>query len=401
MRILHITTGISKQSAVYRLHKAYLKNRIDSYVYVGLHSFDEERILHNSSDYRLKIMAKIERLLLKLYPKRENKPWNIGFFNNTLKTTIEQLKPDVIHLHWINQFVSIKQVAKFNIPVVWTMHDSWAFTGGCHIPFPCEKFKIQCEACPQLNSNKNFDLSKVIFDWKKKSWKNANINFIGPSKWITDNAKSSKLLSDFLITNIPNCIDTDFFTPKNKLESRKILGIPAHKKIILFGANNATNDKNKGFDLLLKAYNKIKSINVSEDIELVIFGTKEKDYSDKEKIRKIGYISQLDQFPLLYSAADVVVNASRSENFSNVILESLSCGTPVVAFDIGGNSDLIQHGVNGSLVTPFNIEELSIEISKYLQINKITSSDVTKSVEKYSEKLICNEFEAFYSKITK
>jgi glycosyltransferase involved in cell wall biosynthesis len=401
MRILHLTTGISKQSAVYRLHKAYLKNGIDSFIYAGLKSFEEDRVFYNNNDYKLRITGRIERQLLKLYLERDQTPWNIGFFNNTLKKVINDVKPDIIHLHWINQFVSIKQIAKFNIPVVWTMHDSWAFTGGCHIPFLCEKFKTQCEACPQLNSKRNFDLSKVIFDLKKKAWKNANINFIGPSKWMTNSAQSSKLLSDFPITNIPNCIDTDFFSSKDKIESRTILKIPLRKKIILFGANNAENDKNKGYDLLEKVFNEIKKIKSSDAIELVIFGTKDKGYCDETKIRKLGFISDSNQFPLIYSAADVVVNASRSENFSNVILESLSCGTPVVAFDIGGNSDLIKPNINGSLVAPFDVKEFAIAIINYLDLNEISTEIISNSIRNYSEEYISKDFESFYKKIIK
>jgi glycosyltransferase involved in cell wall biosynthesis len=397
MRVLHLTTGISEQSAVYRLHKAYLKNGIDSFIYAGLKSFQEDRIFYNNNDFKLKITARSERQLLKLYPERKQTPWNIGFFNNAFEKIIRDLKPDIIHLHWVNQFVSIKQIAKFNIPVVWTMHDSWAFTGGCHIPFPCEKFKTQCEACPQLNSNNKFDLSRVIFDLKKKSWNNANINFIGPSKWMTNSAQSSKLLSDFPITNIPNCIDTEFFSSKDKIESRKKLGIPKHKKIILFGANNAVNDKNKGYDLLEQAYNEIKKLSESSDIELVIFGTKDKGYCDETQIRKLGFISDSNQFPYIYSAADVVVNASRSENFSNVILEALSCGTPVVAFDIGGNSDLIRPKINGSLVEPFDIKKLAIAVFNHLVFNEIAAETISNSIEDYSELNVSHRFLKFYS----
>ncbi len=379
------------------MHKSFLKNGIDSFIYAGLKSFDEDRIFYNSNDFKLKITGRIERQLLKLYPERDQTPWNIGLFNNALENIIKDLKPDIIHLHWINQFVSIKQITKFNIPVVWTLHDSWAFTGGCHIPFYCEKYIIQCEACPQLKSKRIFDLSTFIFNLKKKSWKNANIYFVGPSKWITYSAKSSKLLSGFKVTNIPNCIDTIFFSSKDKIESRKKLGIPIDKKVILFGANNAINDKNKGYYLLEQAYNEIKKISESSDIELVIFGTKDNGYCDETKIRKLGFITESNQFPFIYSAADVVVNASSSENFSNVILEALSCGTPVVAFNIGGNSDLIKPGVNGDLVAPFDLEELTRAIINQLYLMEISSNTISKSIENFSELNIFNKFLKFYS----
>ena len=151
--------------------------------------------------------------------------------------------------------------------------------------------------------------------------------------------------------------------------------------------------------MLEKAYSKIKNTNDSEDIELVIFGTKDTGYCEKNKIRKLGFISEPDLFPILYSAADVVVNASRSENFSNVILEALSCGTPVVAFDIGGNSDIIEHQINGSIVEPFNVDELTIGILDNLLSKEMSKDVISKSVLKYSEKIISCDFEAFYNNI--
>ena len=164
MRIIHLTTGANKQSAVYRLHKGLLRQGVESFIYTGLKSLNEKEIIFRKNDLKLKIMARIERQLLNYYPNREDTPWNIGFINNYVDRTIRDIDPDIIHLHWINHFVSIKNIAKFNKPIVWTMHDSWAFTGGCHIPYPCENFNTQCGKCPQLNSTRMHDLSNVLFN---------------------------------------------------------------------------------------------------------------------------------------------------------------------------------------------------------------------------------------------
>lgn len=396
MRILHLTTGLSTQSAAYRLHKGLLKHGVESFVYTGLKSLDEKEIIFERSDLKLKITAKAERLLLNLYPNRDNKPWNIGFFNNCVDRIIEEINPDIIHLHWINQFVSIKHIAKFNRPIVWTMHDSWAFTGGCHIPFPCEKFKEHCGICPQLSSTREHDLSNVIFNLKQKNWSKANIHIIGPSSWMCKSVAASRIFTGFPVVNIPNCIDTDFFTPKDKISARQKLGLPLDKKIILFGANNATNDRNKGYDLLLEAFSIIRE--ESDDIELVVFGSNEKKWNNYLKIREMGFISDPDTFPLLYSAVDVLVNASRSENFSNIILESLSCGTPVVAFDIGGNSDLISNEFCGRLVSAFNPKEFASKITSLLLIQPATHS-VRENIEKYNDINISLMHIGYYSSL--
>lgn len=382
MKVLHLTTGVSTQSAVYRLHKALLNEGIESYIYAGIKSLDEKEILYNRNDLRLKILARIERQLLNLYPRREPKPWNIGFFDNTINKTIKEINPDIIHLHWINQFVSIKQIAKFNKPIVWTLHDSWPFTGGCHIPYPCEKFKIRCEQCPQLNSKKAYDLSRVIFDLKKKSWEGTNLNIIGPSKWMAQCAQESNLLSRHRILNIPNCIDTEYYNPKDKVLSRLKFNLPVDKKLILFGANNAKNDKNKGYDLLLEAFKILRK--KKSDVELVVFGSKEIKYNKESGIHEIGYINNPKIFPYLYSSADVVVNASISENFSNVILESLACGTPVAAFNIGGNSDF--QLIEQDMVT------LAPAFSMQVLANNIHSQLVQSTNPNHISKLIENNF---------
>lgn len=369
MRVLHLTTGLSKQSAAYRLHHALLKSNIDSYVYVGIRGFSEERVIYNKSDILLKVLARLERLLLKFYPKRTNLPFNISFFNNASIKIINDLNPDIIHLHWICQFVSLKFLAKLKKPIVWTLHDSWGFTGGCHIPLSCQKFVSGCKACPHLNSESIFDLSSLIFNYKVNSLRKIKINIIGPSKWMTKQANSSSLFKNFTIRNIPNCIDTEFFSNKDKNISREKFGIPLNKKIVLFGANNALRDWNKGFDLVFESWKNLLNFVDKNSVELVIFGSKDIEFDKELNIRKIGYITDPLLFPYLYSSADVLINASRSENFSNVILESLSCGTPVVAFNIGGNSDLIISGRNGYVVDFDNFEQFHHTVLKCFEIN--------------------------------
>ena len=399
MRIIHLTTGANKQSAVYRLHKGLLRQGVESFIYTGLKSLNEKEIIFRKNDLKLKIMARIERQLLNYYPNREDTPWNIGFINNYVDRTIRDIDPDIIHLHWINHFVSIKNIAKFNKPIVWTMHDSWAFTGGCHIPYPCENFNTQCGKCPQLNSTRMHDLSNVLFNLKLKSWRGTNINIIGPSCWMCNCAASSSIFSSSPVVNIPNCIETDFYAPTGKAYARRKLELPLNKKIILFGANNAKNDKNKGFDLMLEAFNIMKK--KFNDIELVVFGSSERKWNKIEKIREVGFITEPETFPLLYSAADVLVNASRSENFSNVILESLSCGTPVVAFDIGGNSDLICKVSYGRLVKPFETDDLAKKIGSVLYSDSELNFDRSDIINKFGEMICAQNHIEFYGSIIK
>ncbi len=292
---------------------------------------------------------------------------------------VEILNPDIISLHYINcGLFSIKDVSLFKKPIVWTLHDSWAFTGGCHLPLDCERYKEMCGSCPVLNVNRERDLSRSIWKTKEKYWKDLNLTIVSPSKWMAKCAKESSLFKDFRVEVISNPLDTKIFQKRNKGLLRKELGLKKDKKYILFGAVNALMDKNKGFVFLKEALEKLKM----KDVELLVFGCREDISPDVNiPVQDLGFFEKEEDLAKIYSASDVTVIPSLSENQPNIAIESLASGTPVVGFDINGLKELLVDKRLGLLAKKYESEDLSEKIQSVLK-RKVDSDFCTKYIEK-------------------
>jgi len=317
-----------------------------------------------------KISPILDSLLLKSYPNREKSTFSSQFIPDRLSSQVDQLNPDVINLRSINNgYLKIETIAKFNKPIVWTLHDMWAFTGGCHYNGDCINYTNSCGTCPQLHSNKEKDLSRWIWQRKAKAWQNLNLTVVTPSHWLAKCAASSSLLKDTRIEVIPYGLDTEQYKPIKKSVARSILGLPEDKQLILFGAMSATSDPRKGFNFLQSALQKLSQSGWGENVELVVFGSS-KPINPIElgfNSHYLGRLSDDTSLALVYAAADVFVSPSVQDNLPNTVMESLACGTPCVAFDIGGMPDMIDHQQNGYLAKHFDVEDLASGIAWVLK----------------------------------
>ena len=226
-------------------------------------------------------------------------------------------------------------------------------------------YKEQCGNCPVLKSSTENDLSRKVFLRKHASFSGLNeMAIVGLSRWLTDCAASSSLFKRNPVVNLFNPVDTQIFAPLERTQARKIFNLPLDKKLILFGAIGAASDPRKGFNELAKSLERLPS-----EYELIVFGASRPLISHrfKQKVRYLGHLHDDVSLRVLYSAANVMLVPSLQENLSNAIMESLACGTPVVAFDVGGNSDLIDHKINGYLALPYDIIELAQGIDWVLQ----------------------------------
>ena len=218
MKILHLnTTDIQGGAAraAYRLNKGLQSINLDSKMLVQKKSSDDNTVFEFDSKLN-KVMrilrSKIDSLPLKCYKERKKFTWSVSFVGKNIKNKINNLSPDIINLHWINDgFLNIRGFKKLNKPIVWTLHDMWAFTGGCHYAFDCEKYKEKCGKCPQLISKKNNDLSRKILKYKFKSWREINLTIATPSKWLARCAKESSLFKHKKIVVIPNGLDINVY----------------------------------------------------------------------------------------------------------------------------------------------------------------------------------------------
>lgn len=381
MKILHLCSSDivgGAARAAYTLHQSLIDEGVSSYMLVQKKRSSDKSVLGAKNNLFWKgvnfLRANIDTIPKRKYSKRYNVPWSVSWLPNPfLITKISNIKPDIIHLHWINSgFISLRDLNKIfllGVPAVWTLHDSWAFTGGCHIPQDCTRYLNGCENCPLLRSKKDHDLSSFIWNKKNKIYKKYNFTVVTPSYWLKKEALKSPLLKNKHVERIPNAVSENLFVNIQKREARKKLGLRKDKIYILFGAMAATNDKNKGFDLLLDSLQFLQ--NNKNDIELIVFGNKEViDTKCEIPIHAYGKVSDRKKISYIYSAVDITAVPSRSESFSLVTLESFMCSTPVVAFNIGGIKDIIDHKINGYKAKPFETHDLAHGIEWCTENNK-------------------------------
>ena len=285
-----------------------------------------------------------------------------------IETLINLERFDVIHLHgiteslWNADFFELVKSSKKK--VIWTLHDMWAFTGGCHYSDKCVNYLTGCHDCRIYKEHYKEEAEKNVAE-KIKVFCELPITLVGCSKWITTTAEESYIINESRIpcVNIPNPTEPDTFFIEDKVEARRRLGLPLEKNIIVAGAMALNTTPRKGANYLFDALNKVRTDNVV----LCCFGRRA-DIKEKlpDNVEYIDFGAINDDFILsgLYSAADMVVAPSLQENFAGTVLEPLTVGTPVVAFDIGGMPDMIINGVTGYLAKPFDVDDLAIKIDE-------------------------------------
>ncbi|WP_456403784.1 glycosyltransferase family 4 protein [Hydrogenimonas sp.] len=394
MKILIVNTSDSKGGAAraaYRLHNALLQAGIDAHMLVQHKEGDESSVISTSTNTLQKCLAllraAIDQIPVKLYKKRVRTLFSPAWsgMGSRIVQRINEIDPDIVHLHWVcGGMMTIEDIAKIKKPIVWTLHDSWAFTGGCHLTWECERYTEACGRCTVLGSTRERDLSSYVWRRKKRAYgKLADLTVVGISRWILGASKKSSLLRERRFVGLPNPIDTTVFRPSDKRGSLELWRLPNGRKLILFGAMSATEDRNKGFEELSTALSKLSK---ADDVALVVFGSSRPRNAPEFGFETyyLGSLSDDVSLVALYSAVDVVVVPSLQENLSNTIMESLSCATPVVAFDTGGNSDMIEHKKNGYLAKPFDAADLAKGIEWVLE-NEAYSDLCRRAREKVLE----------------
>lgn len=354
-----------------RLHAGLRKINIDSTVLVQSKSTKTEGVITHSKRWNefsnaLKLRGQLDRVPLHFYPRRSDVPFSPQWVPDRIPSDAKSISPDVVNLHWVGHgFLSIGSLRKFKSPLVWTLHDMWAFTGGCHYAGECDGYTRQCGTCPQLGSKRENDLSRSIWQRKGKSWDHLDLTIVTPSQWLARCARQSSLFGKYRIEVIPYGIDLQTYKPLNQSAARNALNLPQDKKLILFGAILGVNNPRKGFHLLKEALKKLKSTEMAQYIELVVFGNASKqDTADLGfKIHALGHLYDDYSLSLAYSAADAFIAPSLEDNLPNTIIEASACGTPSVGFEIGGIPDLIDHLSTGYLCKPFDTDDLMQGIS--------------------------------------
>ena len=392
--------------ASYRLHKALISSGVKSQMLVDTKLSDDYSVIGQDSNAGngISLMRRVlDRLPINFYKHRSPTYFspNLVPFSGLVKR-INAINPDIVHLHWVNKaMLSISDIAAIKAPIVWSLHDMWAFTGGCHYDEECGAYKQSCGTCKVLGSVKSNDLSRKVFKKKLSAYAaHKSLTVVGLSKWLAECASKSTLFKNNKIVCLPNPIDTSVYLPLDKRIAREILGLSVDKKLILFGAMGATSDPRKGYKEFCEGLLTLKG----RDIELVVFGSSQPKVSEGFKFNT-HYLGQLHDdvtLRVLYSAADVMVVPSRQENLSNAIMESLACGTPIVGFDIGGNGDMIEHQKNGYLAKPFDTTDLTAGIEWVLNApnyDELSVNARNKVLNEFDSEVVAKQYIRLYESV--
>lgn len=264
MKILHINSydgsGGAARAAL-RLNEALKIQGIQSELIVN-YKYGNDPEIKTFSDSKLSklyslFLIGLEQVLTKLQIKNIKVPFSIPFIGKSIEHHPAVQNADILHLHWTNQgfltVSSLKKLLASGKPVVWTFHDSYAFTGGCHVRYTCENYKQECGNCPVVKNAHANDVSHRFWKKKQEVYSQYRFSIVTPSNWLGRAVKSSSLLSDFSLNVIPNAINAELFRPLDKKEARKLLGLPEDKFIMLSGFMPSKVDKHKGTSYLAEA----------------------------------------------------------------------------------------------------------------------------------------------------
>jgi glycosyltransferase involved in cell wall biosynthesis len=411
MKILHLSTYDTggAYTAAQRINHALQKHGLDSTHLVGLKNNASSAVipfLKPEPEGLNKLKQKGIRIANELKIAKKSNRLNHDFLKNKPKgfemftSPFSNLNPenhplvkkaDIIHLHWVAEFVDYENFFKnIDKPIVWTIHDMNSFTGGCHYSMDCEQYNQACSACPQLampNVAPNFLSLKIkgISQAKK-------LHFVGPSKWLMNISKSSKVASRFQHHHIKNPCDSNVFKPINKVACKEVLGFPKDKILITYITPNIEN-KRKGFDFLVDL---IKAFNNNDRLHFCCVG----NTSETLPVHNFGHVTDEILMAQIYNATDLFLMPSLADNLPNVLIESILCGTPALSFNVGGIPEIIKHGQNG-ILCDISIESLIAELNNFLNQKYLfdTLKISSEANLEYDMKKIAIQYETLYQEI--
>lgn len=404
--------------AASRLHTSLVQNHVDSNMVVLSKTSADERVsgvpfsrrLFASVRHSPKLLQELPLLLIPFLAPRRACLVDLFTMNSFSKLSIpkNQFDADIVHLHLMcRNYLSVEELKKITVPIVWTHHDMSAFTGGCHYTYnvQCERYQTGCGECPILGSCKKNDISHSNIERKKRAWSDINFHMVTPSRWLAECLKNSFLFHDRHVDVIPYGLDLESFRPYDKDEARSYWKLSSSKPVILFGALYASLNRRKGFHELIASLKLLKNL-WKEDAQVVFFGSQApmRSLDLPFETTWLGHISGVDKLAMLYSAADVFAIPTLQDNLPNMVLESLACGCPVVGFRVGGVPDMVDHKQTGYIAEPYEPASLAEGINWVLELNDsdriaMSAKARARAVRDYSFDVQAKAYIALYQKI--
>jgi len=311
--------------------------------------------------------ARWDYLPLRLYRRKSLfTAWSNGWLANGVAKAINRANPDLVHLHWMGHgFMSVDEVALIQAPIVWTLHDAWTFTGGCHYPDTCAMFLDGCGRCPQLGSNVKYDLSH----WNravKRSLMELSVSWVCPSEWLRQMAICGGPVAPAQIRTIPNALNLEIFSCERRTEARKKRRLSEGQLVFAVGSMEL-DERRKGNQLLGEVLANWRKFDADSACTLLVFGANETTGIKVAGITVVptGFLQTPEEVAGVLSAADAFILPSLQDNLPNVAIEAQACGCPTIGFDSGGLGEIVENGITGWLAPNRDTAELGRLLAVY------------------------------------
>ena len=407
MKILHLSFyddygGAGK--AALRILNSQLNSKIDANMLVcSKHSFNKN-VFSIKKTFSLKLNNIVVRIinffLVKIF--KQQSVYSLNLLPSRLSKIINQSDYDIVNFHWINhEMISLYDISKISKPIIWTLHDNWPFSSIEHyIKKNDNRFTLG------YNNNNSSNLEKFLWRKKLEVFEKKILSVVAPSKWMEGLVSKSIIFKNKKIYQIPYPIDTKNFFPENFLTARKNLNLVSLKKnvkIISFGATSAYSEQRKGYNFIKQTI--IKLNKEKKNVHFIIFGELAKDLYEFSNITNYQEISDEKKIRDIYNASDIFLCPSLQDNLPLTVMESITCGTPVVSFDVGGLKDLILHKKNGYLAKEESFEDFYNGINFFLNLDLKNNNDYLNVMEynkitnNFNPNIIAEKYNKIYKEI--
>ncbi len=330
--------------------------------------------------------------------------WNgvFSFFaTRNFLNELRRFQPDVVHLHelhgyYLNIFRVMRELKALKIPTVWTFHCEFMYTGKCGYAMTCDKWKTECERCPQVREYPKswaLDFSRAMFRQKKRAFHGfSRLAITAPSQWLSRRVRLS-MLADKPVHTVFNGIDVDVFRPCDSVALRRELNIPEHAMVVLCVGADLLSQR-KGGQWALQLAQRWLHL----PITLVMVGVENPIQPLPENVRMLVPVLDQSKLAQFYSMADVLLLTSEKETFSMVCAESLACGTPVIGFESGAPGEVAPQGY-GIFVPYGDLDALEKEVLSFRKDRSLlqpAEQCVAFARERYADTVMADRFEAIY-----
>jgi glycosyltransferase involved in cell wall biosynthesis len=411
MRILHISVSDTlggAATAAWRIHDAIRRSGANSRMLVGRKGRGDASVIERYHGIvgkaRMRLQPIVEDRVAQLQHSPNTIIHSLGLLPTGTPAHMAAAGADIINLHWINQAtISVGEIARLGKPIVWTLHDTWPFSGCEHYDDMAHPGRFSRAYTPMSRApgHTGLDLDAWNFRRKLRLWRNANITIVTPSRWLGEQSRASSLFGgrDHHVISYPINLDVYRAIPKDS--ARAVLGVdPSHMVLSFLGSSE---DPRKGFDLLAAALHTLSAQDRSRLTLLFGGGGAPQGLPADIAVHAVGRIDDDLTVNAFHAAADLFCAPSRQDNLPLTVMEALSSGTPVLAFDIGGMPDMIVGGTCGALVPAFDTRLLAAAISRHMAdpAASVRASQAARARAEaiFSPKLIAERYDTLYRSI--